>query len=580
MQRLRTILREHLHFILVVTLLTLVMTFPTIIYIFKTDVFWLPAGQSHDVYLRFWDIWYGKLIATGQADRFYTDLIYYPGGVSLAYHPLFFLHSIVVSALHLLMPISNAYSLTYLLIIYSSALAAYLYLHWLFKDKWLALFGAVLYGFCPQVTGYPNWPTLAWLAPTPLIIYCVHRGIKEKRANLIFLAGLFTGLTSEVIMYYFVCVVITLGVFVSALAASRWRDRIFWRHVVLLVTAFMLSCGWRVIPMLQDSAAFDVAIEYYDTEILNDLISYFVNRFHPILGPLGRDILHIPDHTKIGLNSYLGFTPLALLAIGLFNIETRRKMLPWLGLGLGFLILSLGSTLHINGTEFENIKLPKYFLDQLRPPIFAAFQRSNFFMAGVWLPLAVVSCLGVNTLKNRFPIVARPEFMLALIAIVAFEYYVPVHTKSVVPIVDEPITKERLAFLDWLDQENDEQIRLINLPLGRNNAKVYVFFQSLSGYPQTEGAISRPPDSAYDYIRTNHLLNSWYKHNPINCISAGRESYVSGLTQLLDDGFSHIVFYHGFYDWEKITDSFQYIEPAYGDDYVSIHRLKDLRDSC
>ena len=29
-------------------------------------------------------------ILTGQADRFYTDLIFYPDGVSLAYHPLFF----------------------------------------------------------------------------------------------------------------------------------------------------------------------------------------------------------------------------------------------------------------------------------------------------------------------------------------------------------------------------------------------------------------------------------------------------------------------------------------------------------
>ena len=581
MQGLRNFLREHLHFIVVVTLLTLVMTFPTIVYVIRTDVFWLPAGQSHDVYLRFWDIWYGKLIATGQADRFYTDLIYYPGGVSLAYHPLFYLHSIVVSALHLLMPISNAYSLTYLLIIYSSALAAYLYLRWLFKDKWLALFGAVVFGFCPQVTGYPNWPTIAWIAPTPLIIYCVHRGIKEKRANLIFLAGLFTGLTSEVIMYYFVCVVITLGVFVSALAASRWRDRIFWRHVALLATAVALSCAWRMIPVLQDLAALDGAIAYADDqEISSDLISFFVNPRNPILGPLADSILQTPENANKSLDSYIGFLPLLLLGIGLTKTDTRRKMLPWLGLGLGFLILSMGSTLHVNGTEFENIKLPKHFLDQLRPPVFAAFHRTSFFMSGVWLPLAVLSCYGLDTLKNRYPDTARPRYVLALIAIVAIEYFIPVENESIVPIVGESITEERLAYLDWLDHENDEEIRLINLPLGRQNAKVYVFYQSLSGYPQTEGAISRPPDSVYNYIRANHLLKAWYKQNPINCNTTDRESYLSGLTQLLEYGFSHIVYHYGFYDWEKINDSFRYAEPAYGDDFVSIYRLNDLRDSC
>ena len=130
------------------------MTFPTIVYIFRTDVFWLPTGDNLDVYIKLWDVWYGNQILTGQADRFYTDLIYYPEGVSLANHPLFQLHSFAVTALQVFMPLSNAYSLTHLLIIFSSAGAAYLYLFWLSKDKWLALFGAIVFGFSPQVLAH------------------------------------------------------------------------------------------------------------------------------------------------------------------------------------------------------------------------------------------------------------------------------------------------------------------------------------------------------------------------------------------------------------------------------------------
>ena len=70
MQRLRTTLREHGHFLIIVTLLTLVMTFPTIVYVFKTDVFWLPTGDSLDVYIKLWNVSYGKQFLTGQADRF------------------------------------------------------------------------------------------------------------------------------------------------------------------------------------------------------------------------------------------------------------------------------------------------------------------------------------------------------------------------------------------------------------------------------------------------------------------------------------------------------------------------------
>ena len=180
----RARIREHLHFLIVTTVLTVVMTFPTFVYVFKTDEFWLPEKNNRDVFIKMWDIWYGKLILTGQADRLYTDLIFYPEGVSLAYHPHFFLQSIVVNALQFVMPLPNAYSFTFLLIIFSSALAAFLYLLWLFKHKWIALFGAILFGFSPQVIGYPGWPELAWIAPMPVIMYCVHRGIKDRRGFL------------------------------------------------------------------------------------------------------------------------------------------------------------------------------------------------------------------------------------------------------------------------------------------------------------------------------------------------------------------------------------------------------------
>ena len=94
MHRLGNLLRQHAHVFIVVALLTLLTTFPTIVYVFKTDVFWHPAGASRDVYIKFWDIWYGKQFLTGQADPFYTDLMFYPEGVSLAFHPFFIPHII------------------------------------------------------------------------------------------------------------------------------------------------------------------------------------------------------------------------------------------------------------------------------------------------------------------------------------------------------------------------------------------------------------------------------------------------------------------------------------------------------
>ena len=298
MNALRRAVREHLHFIVVTTVLTLVMTFPTIVYVFRTDVFWLPTGSSRDVYIHIWDTWYGNQVLTGQALPFFTNLIFYPKGVSLAYHPLFYLHSIVVYALHVLLPISNAYSVAYLLMIVSSTFASYVYILWLFEDKWLALFGAIMFGFCSHVYATPHWPEISWIAPFPLAIYCLHRGVLELRNGLVILAGICIGFTSIVTLYHYVCILIVIALFICAMAHTRWRRSAFWRQVLLLTAVVALSSAWRLMPMLQNSDALGAALNWQGTmERSTDLISYFVDNRHPVYGPArGRDFSNTGRH--------------------------------------------------------------------------------------------------------------------------------------------------------------------------------------------------------------------------------------------------------------------------------------------
>ena len=566
-----------MHFILVITVLVLVMTFPSIVYVFKTDVFWLPAKHCCDALQKIWDAWYVKQILIGRADLLYTDAIFYPEGVSLAYHPLFYLHGMMVAALQLFMPLSNAYSLVYLLIIISSALAAYAYLRWLFKDRWLATFGAVIFGLCPQVVLSRSWPEVAWLAPMPLIVYGFHLGIVEKRATPIILAGIIAGLTSGVSMYLLVCSAITLAFFVCALAVSRWRDRAFWRRVLLLLMALTLACAWRVVPMLLDAEQIDRATRYAGGRV--DLLSFVVNRGHPILGPLAKEIFQIPEKPKISYLSYVGLVPIALICIGLLNRPKRRRMAPWLGLLLVFMVLSLGSTLGINGIEYEGVKLPKHYLNQLLPSVFAAFYRPSFFMSGAWLPLAVLSCYGLAAFRHRTPAKWRSRFVLVFVVIVAFEYYSPI-PELAKPELAAFTTQERLAFLDWLESEPQSEIRIINLPFDKHNSLRYSFFQALSGYPQVEGYLSRTPGSAYGYINANFLLNAWQSHRPVHCDMTDQESFLGGLEKLEADGFSHVVYHHDLHRAGAVSESFRDITPAYEDQFVSIYRLGDLRDGC
>ncbi len=573
--RLFSLMREHRHILVIVTLLTLVMTFPTILYVFRTDVFWLPVGQDGDALTEIWDLWYGKLFLSGQADRFFSDRIFYPRGVSLVYHPLNLPYIIVVNALKAIMPVSNAFSLAYMLIIFTSTLAAYVYTRWLFQDNWIALLGALIFGFSPHVVGHPNHPNNALVATIPLLVYGFHRGIREDRGKLVIVAGLLTGATSVINIYAYVCAVVSLGLMGCAFAASRWRSRRFWQLIAFLLVSIIITSLWRIYPMAASSQSLDSALGWRGGgEIRTDLISYFVNHGNPFAGPVASELLQ-PAGYWLSHTSFLGYLPLILVAVGLINRKTRRGMLPWLALCSVFLVLRLGSFPRINGIQYSDIRLPKYYLTEVLPSVFRPFFEADNFQIGALLPLAVLACYGLVALKAWRPIAGRGGFIILLIVIVAFEYYIPVKNWI--------FPDEQFAFIDWLAaEENSQEVRLINLPLGRLNSKVYNLYQSLGGYSHAEGAVSRTPDSAFDYMRANTLLNAWHGQRPIHCEMVDQESYLSGLAQLEADGFSYIVFHHHdiIKDWEKIGESFRGIEPAFHNDFTSIYRLSDLRESC
>jgi len=573
MYQILNMLREHRHFFVVVTLLILATTFPAIVYIFNSDVFWIPT-RSGDIYTHVWDAWYGQLVLTGQADRSYTNLMFYPEGIDLGRHSYVLPNILAVIVFKLILPLQNAFNLAWLLIIFSCALAAYVYLLWLFEDKWIALFGAVVFAFSPHVASEPHHTDVTYIVPIPLVLYCFHRGIREQRTVLIILAGLITGLTSMGMRYTYAIVLVMLGLYVCAFALVNWRRRRFWRDLALLILVGAVSSVWGIYPLLSDSEVTASVLEYYGgKQYYYDAISFLVNHRHPLFGPLLEGAFQTPADAAISDTSFLGYLPMLLVGIGLVNKSTRRLMLPWALLCGVFLVLRLGSILNINGVAYPDILLPKHFLDQIPPGLFRGFVATDQFMAGALLPLAALACIGLVALRIRFPVATRPTVILALVLIVAFEYYTPLR--------EQIIPQERFDFIDWLKSEDDQEaVRLINIPMGRTPSLGYKLYQTMSGYPHAEGAIARTPESAYDYIRASYLLQAWSNHRPINCEMSVRDFYLSDLAKLEADGFSHVVFHRPLPDIRKIGESFAHARASYEDQFVSIYRLEDLRKSC
>ena len=457
-------------------------------------------------------------------------------------------------------------------------MSAYVYLLYLFEDKWICLFGAAVFGMSGYVVGRTSQPDVALIATLPLSLYCFHRGVLEDRWRFIICAGALAGVTVFIGMYTFVCIVLSLGLYILCFARSRWHSRTYWLRIIVMVVVTGVISILRIYPMIADSAALDRALDKSgQAEQDNDLLQYFINYENPVTMRLftnrvAQRFIALRNPPLWWNTSYLGYVPLLLIGLGFLRPNTRRKMFPWLSLMLPFLILRLGSILTINGRQIGAIVLPKHLLDRLFPTVFEAFHATDHFQTGVLLPLAVLSCFGLLAVMKRIPEGRRIPVILILIGLLAFEYYRALDPKIV--------TRDEVAFLEWLDAEEEGPIRLINLPMNRGNSKFYGYYQTLSGFPHAEGVASRTPPEAYTYIGSNLLLETWRNKESIVCEGANRGEYLAAVNQLESDGFSHIILHVQRPNAENIAASFLRNEQVYQDGFVKIFRLENLGESC
>lgn len=565
--------RQHRPFFIIVPLLVIVMTWPTLALVFDTDTFAVPTRNT-DVWQKLWDLWHGQRFLAGETAFYHTDAMFYPEGVSLAYENFSLPQMLAVGLLSVVLPPANAYSLTFLLIVFAAAFSAYLYLYYLFRDRWHATLGAVVFGLSQHVTAHAAHPDVNLIVSLPLTAYFFQRAITETRFRYLVYCGVTVGLSAFFSVYIFICALMTLALIALYFARSRWRERRFWAWMLALGLFILLFSAGRVLPMLAQADDLAVALKKGATkETGADLLSYFINYWHPLTtAPLkalfGAGSPFYEPHT-----SYLGYLPLALIILGFAKPGPRRQMLPWLALALPFLLLRLGSVLQIDGQPYDHIIMPKALLAELLPLLIRPFHITDHFQMGLLLPLAVMTCYGLRSILAPRPAKQRALITLAAIALVAFEYY-----ETTAPRI---IPAEQFAFIEWLrDEENSGEPRLINLPMGRQPSKYYGLYQTLSGYPQVEGLSGRTPPRAYATIAGARLLRAWRAGAGVLCFPPLQSEYLAGLDQLQATGFTHVIWHRWLGGGGEIGGSFVDAQPSYRDEFVDIYRLNDLADSC
>ena len=238
------------------------MTWPTFARIFDGDEIWLHTGHT-DKWVSYWVAWHLENVLAGESDLFYTDDMFHPQGISLAYQHHELPHSLLFILLKRLMPADDAYNLLFLMTIVFNALCGYILFAHLFKDTWVALFGAVTIG----VSGYfPNAapvPDIRILGTLPITLYLYHRAVFESRWRFAALAGVCAGVTAFIGEYTFVFILISVVVYAGFLAWRHWRRADFWLHALLILSLAAAIGMLRFYPLLSDAESLQAGTDRF-----------------------------------------------------------------------------------------------------------------------------------------------------------------------------------------------------------------------------------------------------------------------------------------------------------------------------
>ena len=556
--------------VLVYAFLTLALTWPTAAHL--TDGWLADSTNDPDAFLKLWDIDYLGRMFRGEPEQtfFHTSLLFHPEGLDLTYHTFHVPHMLTAYALRPFLGLIGAYNATSLLLVFFTALSGYVLLRALLprRNRWSswgsALLGGAVFGFSQWVLYNLRHPDLAFLATQALAILFTVRLIRRRQIFDALLAGLMIGLTAYIGLYILVVTGLMLGT-VVLIALIRRRGRLPWGGFALLAVVAAALAAPRLVPMVSGNLGFALTAKYSEYHAWEsvDLVNYFIPDNHPFFGryfdvPKGAERYHM---------FYLGWSVIALSFVGLLRRNTRRYAALGIVGALFFMWLALGPKLNVNGSTSETFPMLKPLLDHV-PVVFKAFGRPDNFLVGVTLCVALAAAFGMYSLLSfvrRYGIVVQMIVVALVLLFVCWERWAGEYDGSYPERGQSP-------YYAQLAQEAGD-FAILELPLGRNPGKFYLFYQLTHGKPMVEGLASRTPDGAYDYIAASDLLNAWRYWRTLDCSTIDLAAEYANLAA---DDVRYIILHRNDPPLKILQPYFAGVTPIYEDNQQWVYRTEDL----
>lgn len=507
----------------------------------------VPGDGSDDPALA-WNLWWVKYALLDlHTSPLYTDFMFYPIGVNLAYFTITLLNGLAAIPLQAIFGLIAANNLVVLGYFVLSAVGACLLARDVLEGAEVpagirqaaAFLAGVVFAFAPGrflFAGFGQFNVLstAWI---PLYVWALLRLVRRPGLKWGAWAGVFL-LFNALAEYTYASFVLIFTAFYLVYLWLADRAVLFSRSAQSPgLAGWLRRWNWRLIGGLSLAGAIfavgfspflfemfrEIAVEGdymmagwgFADAFSTDLLGFFVpSVLHPLLGDWARQFTF----------TYTNFATVgaATLVLALLAAFLSRRVRFWAWSALAFALLMLGPVLHINGRYIFDldgllVRIPLPFILLHYVPLIKGNRYPSRFTVMLALCLAVLAAWGAARLlawlrgggagRGR-PLLAAVSFVAILCLVLFDSVAVPIRLSDLrAPAIYQTLREEPGDFT------------VLELPLGwRNGFRVtgaqhtaimyQQFYQATSQKRMLGGNTSRNPEFKFDYFVRAPLIRS------------------------------------------------------------------------
>jgi hypothetical protein len=460
-----------------------------------------------------WNLWWERWAALrGDWIPYFTNMLYAPSGVSLAYHPLGLLNGWLGIVLQdgLGMNLLLTYNTLVIVTFIASGLATFYLVYFLVQNYRIAFVASLIFTYAPIRISRVSFGNLEMFSTEfiPLTALFIIQLLQTRKRRYSLYAALTIAGTAWLSLYLALGTAILI-VLLSGLILIENRHLIVLRLKLLsmfgLITLVLIIPV--VAPMIQNFQSFQDQSDQLSASNSNsaDLLGFFIpdNETEPIIKRLSPDVADIINRAygTFSGNPYektvfIGYSVLVLVLLaGL--LERSRLFWQWVLIGGMFFVFCLGPQLHVAGKSILE-HLPYEWLSNV--PLIGFGRVPSRLAIFLMLALAVVSSQGLKTMEARY---AWFKWGTVAIGIVVFVEFLAIPMP-----LDRRFAEIPSYYWQLRNQGNSESV-ILDIPIdligAQGPAGNYMLYQIVHQKPIVSGYISRTPSQVLQLFQRPFL---------------------------------------------------------------------------